>query len=145
METIIEKLLWVCVEDRLPERMTSRDSNGAKIIHCCSNDVFGYDAWYKMGRLVCYNHESERWESHDAYRIGKITHWKPIISPEQEVELSYQRKESSMKKNRYRIIYSTFDGYQAECTVLGFTEQEAVENAKKEFMSIDYIDKVYLV
>lgn len=49
-----------------------------------------------------------------------------------------------MKKNRYRIIYSTFDGYQAECTVLGFTEQEAVENAKKEYMSIDYIDKVYL-
>ena len=49
-----------------------------------------------------------------------------------------------MKKNSYRIIYSTFDGYQAECTVLGFTEQEAVENAKKEYMSIDYIDKVYL-
>ena len=48
-----------------------------------------------------------------------------------------------MKKiNRYRIIYSTIDGYQAECTVLGSTEQEAVENAKKEYMSIDYIDKV---
>lgn len=48
-----------------------------------------------------------------------------------------------MKKiNRYRIIYSTIDGYQAECTVLGFTEQEAVENAKKEYMSIDCIDKV---
>ena len=48
-----------------------------------------------------------------------------------------------MKKiNRYRIIYSTIDGYQAECTVLGVTEQEAVENAKKEYMSIDNIDKV---
>ena len=56
--------------------------------------------------------------------------------------VNVKRKESSMKKNRYRIIYSTFDGYQAECTVLGFTEQEAVENAKKEYMSIDYIDKV---
>ena len=49
-----------------------------------------------------------------------------------------------MIMNRYQIIYSTIDGYQAECTVLGFTEQEAVENAKKEYMSIDHIDKVVL-
>lgn len=83
-----EQPLWVSVEDRLPERMTSRDSNGAKIIDCCSKDVFGYDASYKIGRLVCYNHESEMWESHDAYTIGEITHWKPIITPEQEAERS---------------------------------------------------------
>lgn len=69
---------WISVEDKLPERMTSRDSNGARIINCCSKDVFGYDALYKIGRLVCYNHETEMWESHDAYTIGEITHWMPI-------------------------------------------------------------------
>lgn len=83
-----EEPRWVSVEDRLPERMTSRDSNGAKIIDCCSKDVFCYDASYKIGRLVCYNHESEMWESHDAYTIGEITHWKKIITPEQEAEQS---------------------------------------------------------
>lgn len=83
-----EEPRWVSVNDRLPERMTSRDSNGAKIIDCCSKDVFGYDASYKIGRLVCYNHESEMWESHDAYTIGEITHWRPIITPEQEAERS---------------------------------------------------------
>lgn len=84
METVKCEPQWVSVKDRLPERMTSRDSNGAKIIHCCSNEVFGYDASYKIGRLVCYNHESEMWESRDAYTIGKITHWIPIIAPKQE-------------------------------------------------------------
>lgn len=69
---------WISVKDKLPERMTSRDSNGIRIINCCSKDVFGYDASYKIGRLVCYNHESEMWESHDAYTIGEITHWMPI-------------------------------------------------------------------
>lgn len=44
--------------------------------------------------------------------------------------------------SRYRIIYSTIDGYQAECTVLGITKQDAVANAKKAYMSIDCIDKV---
>lgn len=83
-----EEPRWVSVDDRLPERMTSRDSNGAKIIDCCSKEVFGYDASYKIGRLVCYNHESEMWESHDAYTIGEITHWKPITTPEQEAERS---------------------------------------------------------
>lgn len=83
-----EEPRWISVEEGLPERMTSRDSNGAKIIDCCSKDVFGYDASYKIGRLVCYNHESEMWESHDAYTIGEITHWKPIITPEQEAERS---------------------------------------------------------
>ena len=77
---------WISVKDRLPERMTSRDSNGTKIINCCSKNVFGYDAWNKIGRLVCYNHESEEWESRDDYRIGKITHWMPTIAPEQEAE-----------------------------------------------------------
>lgn len=74
----IKEPRWVSVEDKLPERMTSRDSNGAKMIDCCSKDVFGYDASYKIGRLVCYNHESDMWESHDVYTIGKITHWMPI-------------------------------------------------------------------
>ena len=69
---------WISVKERLPERMTSRDSNGAKIINCCSKDVFGYDASYNIGRLVCYNHESELWESHDSYMIGEITYWMPI-------------------------------------------------------------------
>ena len=84
----LEEPRWVSVEDRLPERRTSRDSNGARIIDCCSKEVFGYDASYKIGRLVCYNYESEMWESHDAYTIGEITHWKPIITPEQEAERS---------------------------------------------------------
>lgn len=66
---------WISVEDRLPERMTSRDSNGTKMINCCSKDVFGYDTMYNIGRLVCYNHESKIWESHDTYTIGRITHW----------------------------------------------------------------------
>ena len=70
---------WISVKDRLPERMTSRGSNGTKIINCCSKDVFGYDAMYNIGRLVCYNHESEMWESHDVYIIGETTHWMPII------------------------------------------------------------------
>lgn len=80
LHDIIDKLSnpWISVKDRLPERMTSIDSNGVKIIDCCSKDVFGYDDSYKMGRLVCYNHESEMWESHDAYTIGKITHWMPV-------------------------------------------------------------------
>ena len=69
---------WISVEDRLPERMTSIDSNGTTIIDCCSKYVFGYDAMYNMGRLVCYNHESEIWESHDTYTIGRITHWMQI-------------------------------------------------------------------
>ncbi len=88
LHDIIDKLRnpWISAEERLPERMTSRDSNGTKMIHYCSKEVFGYDAQYKIGRLVCYNYESEWWESHDAYRIGKITHWKPIITPEQEAE-----------------------------------------------------------